>query len=81
MSLWPTCAHKDSARNALVAGSWRVAIAIESADVTRGGRVCDVIFDLAGKSSFGRRKRSLSETGKYLSAALAPGILFHVVWT
>jgi NADPH:quinone reductase-like Zn-dependent oxidoreductase len=50
-------------------------------DFTRSGRVYDVIFDPAGKSSFGRCKRALTGTGKYLSAALGPCILLSMLWT
>ena len=35
-------------------------------DFTKTGRLYDVIFDAAGKSSFGRCKESLKENGRYL---------------
>jgi NADPH:quinone reductase-like Zn-dependent oxidoreductase len=50
-------------------------------DFTRRGQVYDLIFDPAGKSTFGRCKGSLTRAGKYLSAVLAPGILWHTLWT
>jgi NADPH:quinone reductase-like Zn-dependent oxidoreductase len=50
-------------------------------DFTRSGRTYHVIFDPAGKSSFSRCKHSLTATGVYLCAALAPTILFQTAWT
>lgn len=39
----------------------------ESTDFTSSGRQWDVIFDVAGKSSYGQAKNSLTENGQYIS--------------
>ena len=45
------------------------------ADFTRAGRRYDVIFDVAGTSSFGRCRRVLNPGGVYLTTAPSPAIL------
>ena len=44
-------------------------------DFTRAGRRYDVIFDVAGKSSFGRCRRALNPGGVYLTTAPSPAII------
>ena len=50
-------------------------------DFTNRSETYDVIFDAAGKSSFGRCKRVLKENGIYLSTVLSPKIIFDMLWT
>jgi NADPH:quinone reductase-like Zn-dependent oxidoreductase len=51
------------------------------ADFTRAGRTYDVIFDVAGKTSFSRCRPALSRTGVYLTTAPSPAILLQMPWT
>jgi NADPH:quinone reductase-like Zn-dependent oxidoreductase len=51
------------------------------ADFTRAGRRYDVIFDVAGTSSFGRCRRVLSRGGVYLTTAPSPAIFAAMPWT
>ena len=51
------------------------------ADFTRAGRAYDVIFDVAGKSSFSRCRPALTAAGVYLTTAPSPGILLQMPWT
>jgi NADPH:quinone reductase-like Zn-dependent oxidoreductase len=51
------------------------------ADFTRAGRRYDVIFDVAGTSSFGRCRRVLNPGGVYLTTAPSPAILVQMPWT
>ncbi len=50
-------------------------------DFTHSGESYDIIFDAAGKSSYGRCQHILKENGVYLSTVLSPGIIFHVIRT
>lgn len=50
-------------------------------DFTESGETYDIIFDAAGKSSYGRCKRALKENGVYLSTVLSPRIVLDMVWT
>ena len=50
-------------------------------DFTRAGRRYDVIFDVAGTSSFGRCRRALSPGGVYLTTAPSPAIFVQMPWT
>jgi NADPH:quinone reductase-like Zn-dependent oxidoreductase len=50
-------------------------------DFTRAGRRYDVIFDVAGTSSFGRCRRVLSGGGVYLTTAPSPAIFAAMPWT
>jgi len=50
-------------------------------DFTRAGRRYDVIFDVAGTSSFGRCRRVLSPGGAYLATAPSPAIFAAMPWT
>jgi NADPH:quinone reductase-like Zn-dependent oxidoreductase len=50
-------------------------------DFTNSGESYDIIFDAAGKSSFGRCRHALNENGVYLSTVLSPGIVLGMVWT
>ena len=50
-------------------------------DFTTSGETYDIIFDAAGKSSYGRCKQLLKENGVYLSTVLSPNILFNMLWT
>ena len=51
------------------------------ADFTRAGRSYDVIFDVAGTSSFGRCRRVLNRGGVYLTTAPSPAIFVQMPWT
>jgi NADPH:quinone reductase-like Zn-dependent oxidoreductase len=50
-------------------------------DFTRAGRCYDVIFDVAGTSSFGRCRRVLNPGGAYLTTAPSPAIFAQMPWT
>ena len=50
-------------------------------DFTRAGRRYDVIFDVAGTSSFGRCRRALNPGGVYLTTAPSPAIFAAMPWT
>ena len=51
------------------------------ADFTRAGRTYDVIFDVAGTSSFSRCRPALTAAGVYLTTAPSPAILLQMPWT
>jgi len=51
------------------------------ADFTRAGRRYDVIFDVAGTSSFGRCRPVLNRDGVYLTTAPSPAIFAQMPWT
>ena len=51
------------------------------ADFTRAGQAYDVIFDVAGKSSFARCQAALAGTGTYLTTAPGAAILVQMPWT
>ena len=50
-------------------------------DFTRAGHAYDVIFDVAGKSSFARCRAALTSSGIYLTTAPSPAILVQMPWT
>ena len=50
-------------------------------DFARTGEVYDVIFDVAGKSSFTQCRAALSPTGIYLTTAPSPAIFLQMPWT
>ena len=50
-------------------------------DFTRAGRRWDVIFDVAGTSSFVRCRRVLRPGGVYLTTAISPAIMVQMPWT
>lgn len=50
-------------------------------DFTHSGERYDIIFDAAGKSSYGRCKHLLNENGIYLSTVLSPRIVLDMLWT
>ena len=50
-------------------------------DFTRAGRRYDVIFDVAGKSSFLRCRGVLRPGGSYLTTAPSPAIMVQMPWT
>jgi len=50
-------------------------------DFSRAGRRYDVIFDVAGTSSFGRCRRALNPGGVYLTTAPSPAIFVQMPWT
>lgn len=50
-------------------------------DFTQSSDTYDIIFDAAGKSSYGRCKQILKENGIYLSTVLSPGIVLNMLWT
>ena len=50
-------------------------------DFTRAGQAYDVIFDVAGTSSFGRCRAALNRPGWYLTTAPSPAIFAQMAWT
>jgi len=50
-------------------------------DFTHGARTYDVIFDVAGTSSFTRCRATLKRGGSYLTTAPSPAILLQMPWT
>jgi NADPH:quinone reductase-like Zn-dependent oxidoreductase len=50
-------------------------------DFTRAGQTYDVIFDVAGTSSFGRCRAALNRPGRYLTTAPSPAIFVQMAWT
>ena len=50
-------------------------------DFTQSGETYDLIFDVLGKSSFSRCKRSLKPNGRYLLASFKMKQLFQMLWT
>lgn len=53
----------------------------QTEDFTNRDDRYDIIFDAAGKSSFGRCRHLLKANGVYLSTVLAPGIVLAALWT
>jgi NADPH:quinone reductase-like Zn-dependent oxidoreductase len=51
------------------------------ADFARAGQTYDVIFDVAGKTSFAHCLAALSDTGIYLTTAPSPAIFVQMPWT
>jgi NADPH:quinone reductase-like Zn-dependent oxidoreductase len=58
-----------------------IVIDYTETDFTRTGQTYDVIFDVAGKSSFSHCRASLSRAGVYLTTAPSPAILVQMPWT
>jgi NADPH:quinone reductase-like Zn-dependent oxidoreductase len=52
-----------------------------AADFTQTGQTYDVIFDVAGQSSFSRCRAVLNRGGVYLTTAPSPAILLQMPWT
>ena len=50
-------------------------------DFTKNGQTYDVIFDVAGKSSFSRSVKSLNQNGRYLLANLVLSQIVRGLWT
>jgi NADPH:quinone reductase-like Zn-dependent oxidoreductase len=50
-------------------------------DFTQNGTTYDLIFDILGKSSFARGKRSLKPNGRYLFASFKMKQLVQMLWT
>ncbi|MBK7409142.1 MAG: NAD(P)-dependent alcohol dehydrogenase [Saprospirales bacterium] len=50
-------------------------------DFTKMGKTYDIIFDTIGKSSFGKCKNALTESGQYLSPVLRFPLLLKMLWT
>jgi NADPH:quinone reductase-like Zn-dependent oxidoreductase len=50
-------------------------------DFTRTGAAYDVIFDVAGRSSFARSRKVLRQGGVYLTTAPSLAILLQTAWT
>ncbi len=50
-------------------------------DFAESGQTYDLIFDILGKSSFSRCKRSLKEDGRYLLASFKTRQLLQMLWT
>jgi NADPH:quinone reductase-like Zn-dependent oxidoreductase len=52
-----------------------------AADFARAGQTYDVIFDVAGTSSFSHCRAALNRGGVYLTTAPSPAILVRMAWT
>jgi len=50
-------------------------------DFTRSGETYDVIFDILGKTSFGRGRKALKPNGLYLFASFKMKQLLQMLWT
>ncbi len=50
-------------------------------DFTQNGQTYDLIFDILGKSSFGRLRHSLTPNGIYLLASYKMKAVFQMLWT
>jgi len=50
-------------------------------DFTKNGETYDLIYDILGKSSFSRCKKSLKENGRYLLASFKMGKVFQMLGT
>jgi len=50
-------------------------------DFTKNGQIYDIIFDVAGKSTFSQCKNSLKKRGIYLCPVLKLSILLQMFWT
>lgn len=50
-------------------------------DFARTGQAYDVIFDVAGTSSFAHCRAALSDAGIYLTTAPSPAIFASMAWT
>jgi NADPH:quinone reductase-like Zn-dependent oxidoreductase len=50
-------------------------------DFTQNGETYDLIFDILGRGSFSRFKRSLKPNGIYLLASFKGNALFQMLWT
>jgi NADPH:quinone reductase-like Zn-dependent oxidoreductase len=50
-------------------------------DFTRNGETYDLIFDILGKTSFGRGRKALKPTGIYLFASFKMKQLLQMLWT
>lgn len=57
------------------------AVDYTEADFARAGQSYDVIFDVAGKSSFAHCRPALTSRGIYLTTAPSPAILVQMPWT
>jgi NADPH:quinone reductase-like Zn-dependent oxidoreductase len=52
-----------------------------TSDFARAGQAYDVIFDVAGASSFGHCRGALNRPGIYLTTAPSPAIMLQMPWT
>jgi NADPH:quinone reductase-like Zn-dependent oxidoreductase len=50
-------------------------------DFTKNGETYDIIFDILGRSSFARCKKSLKQNGRYLLASFKMPQVFQMLWT
>jgi NADPH:quinone reductase-like Zn-dependent oxidoreductase len=50
-------------------------------DFTRNGETYDLIFDVLGRSSFARCRRSLTPNGRYFLVSFKAGHLLDMLWT
>jgi NADPH:quinone reductase-like Zn-dependent oxidoreductase len=50
-------------------------------DFAKAGQTFDVIFDVAGKSSFGHCRKALNPGGIYLTTAPSPALFAQMAWT
>jgi NADPH:quinone reductase-like Zn-dependent oxidoreductase len=53
----------------------------ETTDFTQGGERYDVIFDIAGVTSFGQSRSCLTDDGRYLTLYLSVGVLLQMALT
>jgi NADPH:quinone reductase-like Zn-dependent oxidoreductase len=50
-------------------------------DFTKGGETYHVVFDTVGKSSFSQCRRSIRESGFYLTTDMGPALMLRGLWT
>lgn len=53
----------------------------QSEDFTQNGKRYDVIFDIAGVTSFCRSRPSLTKNGRYLTLFISVAVLLQMAWT
>lgn len=70
----------DSADLVLSLGADDV-IDYRTTDFTTTGGTWDIVFDVVGKSSFGRCRASLAPGGRYLRTVPSLGVVARMVWT
>lgn len=70
-------AHTELVRNLGAAA----VIDYTQTDFTQAGQAYDVIFDVAGKTSFSRCRSALTPAGTYLTTAPSLAILIQMPWT
>lgn len=50
-------------------------------DFTKSNEKYDIVFDVAGKSSYSKCKKIMNEEAVYLATVPTPAIIFQMLWT